>query len=270
MKKTFGLSVALLLVVVACAPSTSEPAATDPPAAPTTESPGTTSAPAVATTSSPAATTSTVDVDAALAEAKALMTQPELSDGGTLEANGAFAESTEGFTPFEDLEVLVYDDGEHLNFYIEGPGDLVRELVIEFDAQDVNGAVVSDTSFVGDLAINPPTWAAEAQNGNTVLASEFPPPTAKSGQLIVLTAQEGSGERLGVHITSSITTLQEFERISIWIYKGFEDGRYSYAHYVQLYELLLNSASDGVIVGGFLLGLLGAQPPPAAWFTIEG
>lgn len=268
MKKTIGLSVALLLVVVACAPSTSEPAATDPPAS-TTESPGTTSAPAASTTAPPAATTSTVDVDAALAEAKALMTEPELSEGGKLEQNGAFAESTDGFSPFEDLEVLVYDDGEHLNFYVEGPSELVRELVIEFDAQDANGAVVSDTSFVGDLAINPPAWAAEAQNGNTVNASEFPPPTAKSGQLIALTAQEGSGERLGVHITSVITTLQEFERVSIWIYKGLENGQYDYAHYVQLYELLLNSASDGVIVAGFLFGLLGAQPPPAAWFLTQ-
>lgn len=153
--------------------------------------------------------------------------------------------------------MLVYDNGEHLNFYMEGPDELVRELVIEFDAQDSNGVVVSDTSFVADLAINPPAWATEAQNGNTVNASEFPPPTAKSGQLVGLTAQEGSGECLGVHITSSITTLQEFERISIWIYKGFEDGRYSYVQYLQLYELLLNSASDGVIVGRFSIEVAG-------------
>jgi hypothetical protein len=192
------------------------------------------------------------------------MTQPELSDGGTLEANGAFAESTEGFTPFEDLEVLVYDDGEHVNFYIEGPGDLVREIAIEFDAQDSNGQVIRDTSYVGDLVIDPPPWAVEAQNGNTVNGADYPPPEARLGMRIS-TAQSSTAGRLGVHIPSDITTLAEFERISIWIYGGFKDGAYSYTHYLQLYVELLSSSSAGVRVAEAFRGFLGPAPPPVAY-----
>lgn len=266
MKRFLALSVVLGFLVAACS-STSEPLATDQPPTSAAESPDTTSTPN--TTTPPATTTPTVDPQAELEEAKALMTQPELSDGGILEQNGAFAESTEGLNPFEDLEILVYDDGEHLNFYIEGPADLVRELVIEFDAQDSNGAVIRDTSYVGDLAVNPPAWAIEAQNGNTVRAADNPPPEASAG-LHISTAQSESGDRLGALLTSEITTLEEFVRMSIWIYWGLADGRYNYAHYIQLYENLVNDASDGAIVAAFFTGQLGAGPPPLVWFFSGG
>ncbi len=150
MKRATSLSVVLAIVIAACSPSTSEPVATDQPAASTTESPNTTLAPT--TTAPSATTTSTVGQRAELEEAKALMIEPELS------------------------EVLVYDDGEHLSFYVEGPADLVREIVIEFDAVNANGGIVTDTSYVGDLAVDPPPWAVEAQNGNTVSAADYPPP----------------------------------------------------------------------------------------------
>jgi hypothetical protein len=58
----------------------------------------------------------------------------------------------------------------------------------------------------------------------------------------------------------------EFEQISIWIYSGFIGGGYSYAHYLVLFEVLLNSASDGVIVAEFFRGLLGAALPPVGGF----
>lgn len=277
MKRFLGLSVAAAMVLTACGPSTSEPAATNPPAASTTQSPDPTPAPAVTTTTSPAATTTTVDQQAELNEMKELMNEPELSDGGVLEANGAYAESTESFTPFEELEVLVYDNGEHLGFYVEGPEDLVREIVIEFDALAADGTLVRDTSYVGDLAVDPPSWAVEAQNGNTVRAADYPPPgaTASNGALgvrvsYITPVQDSAGSRLGVHIASEISTLQEFAEISIWLYSGAEAGKFSYAHYVQLYLELLENAGAGLIVGAFFSALIGIPPPPAAWFLAGG
>jgi len=270
-KRLLVLSVVFAIIVAACTPATSEPDPTDPPQPTTTSgTPDTTAAPT--TTAPPIATTSTIDPQAELEEAKTLMTQPELAEGGSLEQNGAFAETTEGFTPFEDLEVLVYDDGENLNFYIEGPADLIRELVIEFDALDANGALVRDTSYVGDLAVDPPSWAIEAENGNTVRGADYPPPgaTASGEALGVLASfttpiQASAGDRLGVLIASEITTLQEFEYISIWIYGGLRENRYSYANYLQLYVQLLDSSSAGVIVAELFRGLLGPAPPPAAY-----
>ncbi len=41
-------------------------------------------------------------------------------------------------------------------------------------------------------------------------------------------------------------------------------------HYLLLYEVLLNSASNGVIVAEFFRGLLGAVPPPVGWIFFEG
>jgi len=270
-KRLLVLTVVFAILLAACAPTTSEPEPTDPPATTTTDgTPDTTSAPA--TTAPSIATTSTIDPQAELEEAKALMTQPELAEGGILEANGAFAESTEGFSPFEDLELYVYDNGENLEFYVEGPADLVREVVIEFDALDASDALVVDTSYVGDLAVDPPSWAIEAQNGNTVNAADYPPPGATaSGETLGVQVsfttpiQATDGSRLGVLIASEITTLAEFEYISIWIYWGFRENRYSYAHYLQLYEQLLEASSDGVIVAELFRGLLGAAPPPAAY-----
>jgi len=262
------LAVVFSILLAACAPATSEPDPTDPPVTTATnETPDTTSAPT--TTAPPIATTSTIDPRAELEEAKALMTQPELAEGGILEANGAFAESTEGFTPFEDLEVLVYDDGENLNFYIEGPADLIRGLVIEFDAQDANGRVVKDTSYVGDQAINPPPWAVEAENGNTVKAADNPPREVSAG-VRISTDQSASGDRLGALIESEITTLEEFLRLSLWFYWGLEDGRLSYANYIQLYENLIRDSSDGVLADASLLGLMGVLPGPLYWFYLGG
>lgn len=276
MKRLLALTVAVALVLVACSSSTTEPVATDPPAATSTQSPSPTSTLA-STTTTASTTTSVIDHEAELAEGKELMTQPELSDGGVLEANGAFAESTAGLTPFEDLEILVYDNGEHLSFYVEGPEDLVRELVIEFDALSAGGAPVRDTSYVGDLAVNPPPWAVEAQNGNTVRAADYPPPgaTASDGGRglrvsYIIQVQDSAGSRLGVHIASEISTLEEFAEISIWLYKGAESGKFSYAHYVQLYEELIENAGDGLVVAAFFSGVLGIPPPPAAWFLAGG
>ena len=190
------------------------------------------------------------------------MTQPTLSDGGKLEQNGAFRESTEGFNPFDGLEVWVYvgEDGESLVFWVEGPEEMIREVAIEFDAQAENFQVVRDTSYVGDMATDPPPWAVEAQNGNTVKASDNPPP------------QNPGASRLGALIQSDIKveTLDEFVQLSIWIYSGFIDGVYDYAHYLLEYEELIRRSSDGVIVAAFFSGLIGVAPPPLEWIFFGG
>ncbi|MCZ6662536.1 MAG: hypothetical protein O6951_06380 [Actinobacteria bacterium] len=198
------------------------------------------------------------DVRAQLEEAKRLMDTPDFVEGGTLTENGAFDESSPGTNPFGDLEIRAFFNEEgRLVVYIEGPAELVRAIWAEIDAVDGAGAVVKDTSYLGDNVVGPP-WAGTAENGTEAKVADNPP------------NDPASGSRLGALIPTDITTLEEFFHVSIWLYSGLVDGMYSFSHYQLLKQTMLENSENGVLVAAILFGLLGFGPNGAPILWVEG
>lgn len=193
-----------------------------------------------------------------LEEAKRLMDRPDLVEGGTLAENGAFDESSPGTNPFGDLEIYTFINEEgRLIIYIEGPAELVRAFWAEFDAVDEAGAVVKDTSYLGDNVVGP-EWAGTAENGSEAKVADNPP------------NDPAPGSRLGALIPTDITTLEEFVRVSIWRYSGLEQGNYNFSHYQLLKQTMLENSDVGLLVAAIFFRLLGFLPNGAPILWVEG
>lgn len=191
-------------------------------------------------------------------EAKEKMVQPELVEGGKLTETGAIAESAPGANPFKDVTLHIYvDENGRINVYMEGPSEALRRLWIEFDAVDDDHAVQQETSYLGDQ-VEGPNWVPPTPKGSTRKVSDSPPP---------VTPPESP---LGVVIPTDITTLEQWVRVSIWLYSGLIDGKYDFAHYQLLREKAVQNLDDAALVGALFLGLISLDPdaPDAlAWLA---
>lgn len=265
MKARRSLVTMVLLGLLGSACSPNSVITTIPPTTTTSEvpPPPATGSLSTTTTITEPETTTTVteesgDVDAQLEEAKRLMDTPELVEGGTLAENGAFDESSPGTNPFGELEIYSFVNKEgRLIIYIEGPAELVRAFWAEFDAVDGAGAVVKDTSYLGDKVVGPP-WAGTAENGTEAKVADNPP------------NDPAPGSRLGALIPTDITTLEEFFRVSIWLYSGLVQGNYDFSHYQLLKQTMLENSEDGLLVAAIFFGLLGFGPNSAPILWVEG
>ena len=155
----------------------------------------------------PATPANNLSVDDQVAAAKESMVQPTLADGGKLADNGEFLESDSSTNPFPEVEIHFYTgaDGQ-LMVYVEGEATLLRELAMEFDAVTSGRDLAAETSYVGDQS-SPPPWVVLTPKGSVRDAAEEPPPP-----------EANQAGRLGVHIPTDISTLDEFAFLSIWLY----------------------------------------------------
>lgn len=255
------LVVVLTVLVGACAKSstTTTTKAADPPPAEPKEPPPAEEQVSTSSTTKPAPTstvpkgpTKREQVD----EIKEKTVDPDYVEGGILGPNGAFLEFSETINPFPGvaLHAFVDEDGR-VHIYMEGLPDELIHLWVEFDAVEGARTVTQETSLVGiaedqmddpkpDAAGDGPEWVEPTPKGSTAKVEDNPPPEAAEDSPI------------GLLIPTDITTLEEWARISIWIYSGFHNGVYDFAHYQILREQIVENSSDGVIVAALFTGLL--------------
>lgn len=255
MTKRMSLLLALLVVTAACSTgvattTTSTTIKVPPPPQP----------PATTSTTLQQATTSTTlessGVPPGLQEAKDMMVMPKLLSGGLLEENGAFAEDTEGHNPIDGIDIFVFNYDNMIYLYLEGPANLMGEISLEADALDGNFGVVNDGGYVGQNGQDTPPWSQEGQVGKVQKAADSPPPDA------------GPNDRIGVVVPTEISTLDEFVRISFWLYRGLRDNKYDFAHFETLFEDVLENADAGVVVAAFFSGFLSSFMTEVQWLLI--
>ena len=186
------------------------------------------------------------------------MVSPEYVEVGELAENGAFLESSPDVNPFEGVTLhAFFDENGRLVIYMEGPAEKLRELWIEFDAVDDKSSVVQETSYLGDMAQGPP-WVASAPKGSVAKVADNPPPETEAGS------------SLGVVIPTDITTLEEWVRVSIWLYSGLIEQKYDFAHYQLLRAEAIENLDDATLLVAFFSGLLSLDadaPDALAWFV---
>lgn len=186
------------------------------------------------------------------------MVEPEYVEGGKLAENGALMESAPDVNPFKDVTLHFYvDKNGRLNVYMEGPPEALRMLWVEFDAVDDDHAVQQETSYLGDQ-VEGPEWVPPTPKGSTRNVSDTPPP------------ETPPGSPLGVVIPSDITTLEEWVRVSIWLYSGLIGGAFDFAHYQLLRAEAIRNLDDAALLGAFFSGLISLDPdsPDAlAWLA---
>lgn len=265
MGKRLQIFVVMVMLLVACRPAADATTTSRKLPATTTTSvakggPSTTSAAQPAPSSTTGGNLSADDATQ-LDEAKSHMGQPELADSGKLSETGAPDASAADQNPFTDLGIFFFEDQDgNLVFYVEGPPELVRGITVEFDAINETFNVVAEGGYVGDQLAGPgASWSLEPQttNGQVLQAADNPPPPVTDG------------DRLGAFIPTPITTLDEFTEVSIWIYSGLDEGRFDYAHYRLLLEMLIEQTDDSIIAAAFFAGILTPEGinPYIVWTT---
>lgn len=244
MRKAFWILIVMALVVAACKPAGQGTTTTlkKPP-------PDSTSSTSTSTSTTSTSTTSTTLNSRAAAQAniesaKDLADQLTVADGGKLAENGQFVESEQGFNPFEGLEMYTWiDEDGFVVVYIEGPADLIRRIAIEFDALEGPRQLVNEATYRGFLGIGYPAWMDNLPDGRRINDSADLGPQEPSPED---TARLGAAMR-------TVTTVEEFADWSTWLYSGLEEGFFTYAHFLELYDKLLAN-TDGETIEELMRG----------------
>jgi hypothetical protein len=208
--------------------ATESPIETDPPVDPPTTTVAPTTTERAADPPVVADPDPLVDADEAATALRRVidsMTVLEVTDGGTLDADGRIVDSTPGLNQFDiEMRAAIGPNG-HLWFYFEGPTVVVNDIAIEWDALGQDGfTVLAETGFAG-AGDDYPSYALSTPQGTLHRFNEA--------------AFDSPPERVGALVVSDITNGFDFLRISGWLHSSFIGDHFDYTHYDFLVDQLI-------------------------------